>query len=91
VRARQADTLRVTPSFAGTPCIRKLNPNGDFTNRASELLNLAGTPAALAANTMAALTFTIPADATFGSGTYIVEVVADAGGTGSYTVQLTSP
>ncbi len=87
----QTYTVRVLPAFNGTLRIRKLSPNGDFTNRASELLNLAGTPAALAANTMAALTFTIPADATFGSGTYIVEVVADAGGTGSYTVQLTSP
>jgi hypothetical protein len=40
---------------------------------------------------MTTLGFTIPADATFGTGTYIVEVVADAGLTGGYTVQLTSP
>lgn len=87
----QAYTVRVTPSFSGTVRVRKLNPTGDFTNRASEILNLAGTPAAVTAGATATLSFTIPADATFGNGTYIVEVVAGAGSTGGYTVQLTSP
>jgi hypothetical protein len=87
----QAYTLRVMPDFAGTLRVRKLNPNGDFSNRSSEIFNVGGTPVALTAGAMATLSFTIPADATFGNGTYIVEVVADAGATGGYTVQLSSP
>lgn len=89
--AGQAYTVRVTPNFAGTVRVRKLNPNGDYTNRTSETFNLAGTPVAMTAGAMATLSFTIPADATFGDGTYLVEVVADAGLTGGYTVQLASP
>jgi hypothetical protein len=89
--AGQAYTVRVTPNFAGTLRIRKLNPNGDYTNRTSEIFNLAATPVALTAGAMTALSFTVPADATFGDGTYLVEVAGDAGATGSYTVQLASP
>lgn len=87
----QSYTVRVMPGFAGTLRVRKLNPNGDFTNRAGEIFTLAGTPLAMAANALTTFAFAIPNDATFGSGTYLVEVVADAGLAGGYTVQLTSP
>ncbi len=83
--------MRVTPNFAGALRVRKLNPNGDCTNRTSEIFNLAGTPLAMAAGAMTTPGFTIPADATFGNGTYIVEVVAETGLIGGYTVQMTSP
>jgi PKD repeat protein len=84
-------TVRVTPNFAGMLRVRKLNPNGDFTNRASEIFTIAGTPLTMTAGAMTTFNFTIPADATFGNGTYLVEVEAAAGNTGGYTVQLTSP
>lgn len=86
----QAYTLRVTPAFAGTLRVHKLNPNGDWTNR-SDFLALAGTPRALAAGVETVLSFTVPDDATFGSGSYIVEIVGEADATGSYSLRLQSP
>jgi PKD repeat protein len=91
----QTYTVRVTAAFAGTVRVRKLvGVAQDFTARTDPpfgVFNLGGTPLALTANTERAVTFTIPNDATFGNGTYIVEVAADGAATGSYTVLLTSP
>lgn len=71
--------------------LRKLNPNGDFTNRTSGLFDLAGSPFDLTAGVERVVAFTIPDDATFGSGTYIVEVTAGDSGTGAYTMTLATP
>jgi hypothetical protein len=87
----QAYTLRVTPAFAGTLRVRKQNPNGDWSNRTGEIFNVGGTPVALAAGIETVLTFTIPDDTTFGSGSYVVEVAADAQATGSYTLRVAAP
>jgi hypothetical protein len=89
--AGQAYTLRVTPAFAGTLRVRKLNPNGDWSSRTGEILNVGGTPVALAAGAEAVLGFTIPADASFGTGSYIVELAADGGGSGAYSLRIASP
>jgi hypothetical protein len=89
--AGQAYTLRVTPAFAGTLRVRKQNSTGDWSHRVSEIFNVGGTPVALAAGVETVLAFTIPDDATFGSGTYIVEVAADGAGSGAYTLQIDSP
>lgn len=86
----QAYTVRVNAAFAGTVRVRKLNPNGDFTNRGF-MADLGGTPLTFANGVERVVSFTIPNDAGFGSGTYIVEVVADANATGDYTVRVTSP
>lgn len=89
--AGQAYTVRVTPAFAGTLRVRRLNPNGDWSNRTGEIFNVGGTPVAVAAGIESTLSFTIPNDTTFGSGSYIVELAADGGGSGAYSLRVSSP
>lgn len=89
--AGQAYTLRVTPGFAGTLRVRKQSPDGNWSARASEIFNVGGTPVPMAANVETVLPFTIPTGATFGSGTYIVELDADGAGSGAYTLHIASP
>ncbi|WP_164886745.1 PKD domain-containing protein [Piscinibacter defluvii] len=86
----QAYTLVVTPQFAGTLRVRKLNPNGDWTNR-TDVFTLAGMPVALASGSPATVNFTIPADATFGSGSYVVELAGEGTASGAWTMQIDSP
>jgi hypothetical protein len=88
--AGQAYTVRVTSTFGGTLRVRKQNANGDFTDRGFNT-DVTGSPAVLASGVEKSLTFTIPATAPFGSGTYIIEIVADGAVTGDYSVQVTSP
>jgi len=87
----QTYTLRVTAAFNGTLRVRKLAPNGDYSNRVAEQNNLGGTPQALAASVERVVSFTIPATTQFGDGSYIVEIGADGSATGAYQVQVTSP
>jgi PKD repeat protein len=89
--AGQAYTLRATAAFAGTLRVRKRSPDGNWSHRVGESFNVGGTPVALAPGVESVLGFTIPADATFGSGDYIVEVAADGAGSGAYTLRLTAP
>jgi hypothetical protein len=86
-----ARALALFERCRGTWRARKLKPTGDYTNRSSEIFNLAGTPVAMAAGAMTTPGFTIPADATFGNDTCIVEVVAETGRIGGHTVPMTSP
>jgi hypothetical protein len=83
-------TVRVTAAFNGTVRVRKLNANGDFTNRGFQA-DLGGTPLALANGVERVVSFTIPTAAPFGDGTYIIEIAGDAGATGGYTVRVASP
>jgi hypothetical protein len=53
--------------------------------------NLGSTPLALAAITERVVTFTIPNNATFGTGTYIVEVDGTEDVSGTYTISATTP
>jgi hypothetical protein len=86
--ADQAYTVRVTAAFAGTLRVRKLNANGDFTDRGFNI-DVIDPTTALASGVEKSVSFAIPAQ--LGTGTYIVEVVADGEGTGDYSVQITSP
>lgn len=88
--AGQAYTLRVTPQFAGALRVRKLVQPEDWTSR-TDVFTLPGMPAALAAGSPATVNFTIPADATFGSGSYVVELAGEGNATGAWTMQLASP
>ena len=75
--AGQAYTVRVTAAFAGDVRVRKLSADGDYTQRiggGSFEDNLGATPLPLAPNVERVVTFTIPANATFGTGTYLIEV-----------------
>lgn len=78
--------MRVTPQFAGTLRVRRL-AIADFTNRSSEIFNVGNTPVGMSAGAQAAVTFTVD---TTGAGTYMVEIVGDAGATGAYSVTVTS-
>jgi hypothetical protein len=91
--AGQAFTLRATPGFNGMLRVRKLSPDGNWAARddAFNTFSIPGTPLALSAGQQAVFSFTIPAPAPFGDGTYIVEIAADGTATGSYTMQLASP
>jgi hypothetical protein len=92
--AGQAYTVRVNATFAGEVRVRKLGANGDYTQRlGSGNLedNLGGTPLALIANTERVVTFTVPNNATFGTGTYIVEIDGAEDASGTYTVVATTP
>jgi hypothetical protein len=92
--AGQAYTVRVTAAFAGDVRVRKLAANGDYTQRiggGSFEDNLGATPLALAPNVERVVTFTIPANVTFGTGTYLIEVDGTDDAAGGYTVGVTSP
>jgi hypothetical protein len=92
--AEQAYTVRVTAAFAGDVRVRKLAANGDYTQRiggGSFEENLGTTPLALVPNVERVVTFTIPASATFGTGTYVIEVDGTDDAAGAYTVSVTSP
>ena len=74
--------------------VRKLAFNGDYTQRlggGNGEDNLGTTPLALTANTERVVTFTIPNNATFGTGTYIVEVDGTDDVSGTYTISATTP
>jgi hypothetical protein len=92
--AGQAYTVRVTAAFAGDVRVRKLAASGDYTQRiggGSFEDNLGATPLALAPNVERVVTFTIPANTTFGSGTYLIEVDGADDAAGAYTVSVASP
>jgi PKD repeat protein len=91
--AGQAFTLRATPAFNGTLHIRKLLPDGNWAARDDVFgtFSIPGTPLAVSAGAESVFSFTIPATATLGDGTYIVEIAADGNATGAYTMRLTSP
>jgi hypothetical protein len=92
--AGQAYTVRVNATFAGEVRVRKLSGDGDYTQRlgsGNSEDNLGSTPLALAANTERVVTFTIPNNATFGTGTYIVEVDGTEDVSGNYTISATTP
>lgn len=84
-------TVRVTAAFAGTVRVRKRSPNADFTARLNEMNNLGGTPLGFAAGVELAVPITIPNDAQFGNGVYIVEIVSEGTATGAYSVRVASP
>ena len=92
--AGQAYTVRVTATFAGEVRVRKLAASGDHTQRLGSGNfedNLGGTPLALIANTERVVSFTIPNNATFGTGTYLVEVDGTEDASGTYSVSATTP
>jgi hypothetical protein len=92
--ADQAYTVRVTAAFAGEVRVRKLLGNGDYAQRIGGGAfeeNLGTTPLALAPNVERVVTFTIPANATFGTGTYLIEVDGTDDAAGAYTVSVSSP
>jgi PKD repeat protein len=91
--AGQSFTLRTTPAFGGTLRIRKLSPDGNWSARDDvfNTFSIPGTPLTVAAGQQSVFSFTIPAAAPLGDGTYIVEIAADGAATGSYTMQLSSP
>ena len=92
--AGQAYTVRVNAAFAGDVRVRKLAANGDYTQRiggGSFEDNLGTTPLVLATGVERVVTFTIPDNATFGTGTYLIEVDGTEDASGAYTVSVTSP
>ena len=81
-------------AFAGSVRVRKVPPNGDVTARADPPFsdaNLGGTPLGLSAGVERTVAFTIPNDASHGSGTYVVEIDGNGDEAGSYTLSVTSP
>jgi hypothetical protein len=93
--AGQSYTVRVTAGFAGTLYVRKREATGDWTARGGGIfvgsIDVPGSPASLAADTERVLTFTIPSTGAFGSGTYVIEVDAEADATGGFTLSLATP
>ncbi|HTE41919.1 MAG TPA: hypothetical protein VK629_13930, partial [Steroidobacteraceae bacterium] len=92
--AAQAYTVRVNGAFEGSVRVRKLALSGDMTQRLGSGNfedNVGGTPLSLIANTERVVTFTIPNNATFGTGTYIIEVDGTDDATGAFTVSVASP
>lgn len=90
----QTYTVRVTAGFTGTLRVRRIAPNNNPTIRGDQplgTLGLSGFPTPLVSGVEKVATFTIPAAAPFGNGVYVIEVDADDTGTGSYTVNLSSP
>jgi hypothetical protein len=89
----QAYTVTVQAAFAGTVRVYKRAPNGNPTSVGTNLLP--GFPQALTPGQPRVASFTIPgtlpSDAVFGSGTYLIEVDAAGDATGNYTVQLATP
>jgi hypothetical protein len=92
--AAQAYTVRVNGAFAGSVRVRKLALSGDPTQRlgsGSFEDNVGGTPLPLSAGVERVVTFTIPNNATFGTGTYIIEVDGTDDAAGAFTVSVASP
>ena len=93
--AGQTYTLRVTAGFAGTLYVRKQEASGDWTARSGGTfvgsIDVPGSPASLAADTERVLSFTIPSTSALGSGTYIIEIDAEADATGGFTLSLSTP
>jgi hypothetical protein len=92
--AAQAYTVRVNPTFEGNVRVRKLALSGDHTQRLGSGNfedNVGATPLPLVANTERVVTFTIPNNATFGTGTYIIEVDGTDDAAGTFTVSVASP
>lgn len=88
----QSYTVRVTAAFNGVLRVKKLTTDGNYTysSNLSPFL-VPGFPTTFASGIEKVVAFTIPADATFGNGTYIVDIDADADATGDYSVQVTTP
>jgi hypothetical protein len=86
----QAYTLRVTPAFDGVLYVRKLPPNGDPTQRSS-FTTIAGFPTSMSSGVEKVVSFTVPADAIYGDGTYVVEIAAAGAATGAYGVRVDTP
>jgi len=86
----QAYTVRVTAAFNGILRVKKQLPNGDYVSQ-SLTFTVPGFPTPMVNGVEKAVSFTIPADAIFGNGTYVVDVDADDAFTGAYSVQMTTP
>lgn len=90
----QTYTVRVSAGFTGSLRVRKRLPNGDAVQRSDPPLGsfgLAGFPQPLLNGVEKVATFTLPVEAPFGNGVYVVEVDADDSATGTYSVSLATP